>query len=144
MAESLAQLDLSLPQQAPELLKEYSQSISVDSSSFAVYSMVPGMAVAHMEQIANIAQEEYEDYEYPGQLARPAKPTFDFAGKSLKDIVAAHSAMDKGIKERDDGGKMDKYFFDPKSMFMALTDVLTGSHGMNEYKKWRDIDGSKN
>ncbi|KAI5866517.1 hypothetical protein GGS23DRAFT_550947 [Durotheca rogersii] len=175
-------LDLTLPDRAPELLKEYAEGIDTGSSSFAIYSLVPDMTASQIEEISNIPQQEYEEYEYPGRLARPAKPAFDFAGKTLKDVVAAHAAMDKNIIKPGDGGaaeiawypnvfvvltkrddladhgmllvyaqrehpdgvgRMDRFFFDPKDMFAVLTDVMVGSHGMDVYKKWRDIDGQE-
>lgn len=95
-----ADLDLSLPSHAPEL-GQY-ESMNHDDATFALYTLAD-LSEFQVQEVANALEQEWMD-EMGTHLVRLAQPTSIYANKTLKDIVRAHVAMDKGIKPRSDGG----------------------------------------
>lgn len=92
--------DLSLPARTPEL-GQYGDS-NWDDAAFALYTLIGDRAP--LPDVASALEEQWLKQGNENHLVRPAEqqPTAEL--ETLKDVVQAHVAMDKGKSERDDGG----------------------------------------
>jgi hypothetical protein len=91
-------LDLSLPSRAPEL-GQYGDC-NWDDAAFAVYTLL-GDKVP-LQDVASPLEKQWLGKGNKHYLARPAAPVVEL--KTLRDVVRAHIALDKGKRERSDGG----------------------------------------
>ncbi|KAI1461695.1 hypothetical protein F4805DRAFT_476217 [Annulohypoxylon moriforme] len=101
-------LDFSLPAGAPELGKygEYDWS----EASFAVYSLVD-LSDPQLEKVVDALTKESIDEGMEPGLARLAKPTPHFNGKTLKEIVQAHITMvESGADLENESGPTVKWY----------------------------------
>ncbi|EKG18763.1 hypothetical protein MPH_03989 [Macrophomina phaseolina MS6] len=128
MAGTTSSLDLSLPSHAPELLKDYCQTCTFEQGSFAIYTLVPGMSPARVDEIAAIPQANWEDIELETQLVQPAKPTPLFAGRPLFDVLQAHAAMDIEVQPSEHGGASDVGW--QPHCFVVITNDNLNDHGL--------------
>lgn len=120
------QLNLDLPPVNPELTKVLAEA-SCSNASFALYSLVPDIPPARLEEICNIPQDEWEENSMENQCVKPAQPTFDFSGKNLADVIAAHAAMDKELVPTD-GGAADAGWW--PHIFVVATNKDIEDHGL--------------
>lgn len=115
--------DLSLPNEAPATLAHWKDT-SFEVSSSPIYSLID-IPQDQMTEIATSINNAAQDYlgfgpgelEDLGLVADPA-PEWDFSGKSLKDILDYHAALDFGPA---DGA------LDPKYCALAFIVVTTSS-----------------
>ncbi|CAE7195343.1 hypothetical protein P3342_009860 [Pyrenophora teres f. teres] len=90
--------DLSLPSRAPEL-GQYGDC-NWDDAAFAIYTLL-GDKVS-LQEVASVLEKQWLEQGNENHLVRPATPTAEF--ETLQDIVQAHINLDKGKRERNDGG----------------------------------------
>ena len=90
--------DLSLPTHAPELI----YAATSDTAKFALYWLVK-LQHTQVEAIILALEKQWREMRQDMGIDDPldslvglATPTPDFTGKTLKDVVSAHIAMDKG------------------------------------------------
>ncbi|KAF2865811.1 hypothetical protein BDV95DRAFT_599500 [Massariosphaeria phaeospora] len=90
--------DLSLPPRAPTL--GHYNDCNWDDAAFALYTLladkVPLLAVA------SALEKQWLSQGNETHLVRPAAPVTAF--QTLRDVVQAHIALDKGKRARSDGG----------------------------------------
>ncbi|KAI8966265.1 hypothetical protein F5Y11DRAFT_188541 [Daldinia sp. FL1419] len=119
-------LDLELPPFQPELTSVLHQA-NCAWASFAIYSMTNSVSEARLNEIASIPQEEWEELSMDTKCVKPAVPTANFAGKTLKDVVAAHIAMDKELKPRQGGAPEAGWW---PHVFILVTSENIEDHGL--------------
>lgn len=90
--------DLSLPSHAPDLGKY--GDYNWDDAAFAIYTVM-GDKIP-LKDVASALEEEWLQEGNENHLVRPAEPAAEF--RTLKDVVQAHTALDKVKSERKDGG----------------------------------------
>ena len=90
--------DLSLPYRAPEL-GQYGDC-NWDDAAFAVYTLL-GDKVS-VQEVASALEKQWLEQGNENHLVRPATPAAEF--ETLQAVVQAHIALDKGKRERSDGG----------------------------------------
>lgn len=88
--------DLTLPPSAPQLCTF--TDCAWDDASFALYTLLPNTP---LQEIASSLEKQWRDQGNTTHLVQPAP---NASHSSLKDIVAAHIALDKGLRPRTDGG----------------------------------------
>lgn len=119
-------LDLELPPFQPGLTAVLSQA-DCAGASFAIYSMVESVGETRLEEISAIPQEEWEEVYMDTRCVKPAVPTANFAGKALRDIVAAHIAMDKELTPREGGSPAAGWW---PHVFVIVTSETIEDHGL--------------
>ncbi|KAI1213381.1 uncharacterized protein F4807DRAFT_410895 [Annulohypoxylon truncatum] len=121
------ELDLSIPHAEPALVRDLHEC-STQESSIALYTMVPNMPNSRLEEIASKHQGDWESqFEQSSQLVRPARPTANFAGQTLRDIINAHIAMDKELQPAEEGAASAGWR--PESFIVVTKDDLE-DHGL--------------
>lgn len=86
-------MDLSLPSHAPKL--DGYQDAVWDDASFPFYSLIE-TSKQKLQEIASTIEEQWmEDSNYEGSHLIRLAPNFNFAGKSLTDVVKAYIELDK-------------------------------------------------
>lgn len=106
--------DLSLPPRAPEL-GEYGD-YNWDDAAFAVYTLL-GDKVP-LQDVASTLEKQWLEQGNDDHLVRPAAPTAAF--ETLRDVVQAHIAADKGKRERSDGGAKGDLAWYPTAFIVVV------------------------
>ncbi|KAI2464240.1 hypothetical protein F4781DRAFT_413699 [Annulohypoxylon bovei var. microspora] len=119
-------LDLELPPFNPELTSPLRQA-DCTGASFAIYSMVDSMSTKRLTEIATIPQEEWESYDMDTPLIKPGVPSANFGGRALRDVVAAHIAMDKELAPREGGASAAGWW---PHVFVVVTSEDIEDHGL--------------
>ncbi|KAI1409719.1 hypothetical protein F5Y13DRAFT_203130 [Hypoxylon sp. FL1857] len=117
--------DLTLPAYAPKLGKY--ADYHWNDAAFALYSLVD-ISEAQIGDVASELEREWLEDEMETHLVLPAKPTASFAGKTLKDVVQAHVAMDMGIRKNKDRDSRGDLSWRPTS-FMVIVKKEWKSRG---------------
>ncbi|PYH87692.1 hypothetical protein BO71DRAFT_366832 [Aspergillus ellipticus CBS 707.79] len=95
-------LDLTLPPTYPTL--DQGADTNWDEAAFALYSMValPPDELSNLLSTLNREWKQNMTDEAPPLVQTPA--VYNFAGHSLREVVQAHTTLDKGFTPRDNGG----------------------------------------
>ncbi|KAK6858433.1 hypothetical protein PG995_006132 [Apiospora arundinis] len=127
---STSQLDLELPPVPPSLMSGLRHA-NFDFASFAIYNIADNVTDARLAEIANIPQEQWEEAGMENQCVKPATPTANLAGKSLKDVIAAHitTAHQDITYAEDEEGDVDDAGWRPY-VFLVVTNHKIEDHGL--------------
>ncbi|PWY89148.1 hypothetical protein BO70DRAFT_426804 [Aspergillus heteromorphus CBS 117.55] len=81
-----------------------SSNANWDEASFAIYTLItlPASSLSALLTTLNDEWTQNMTDEAPPLVRTP--PVYDFTGTSLREVVQAHSALDKGFTPRDDSG----------------------------------------
>ncbi|KAI1458274.1 hypothetical protein F4805DRAFT_425057 [Annulohypoxylon moriforme] len=121
------ELDLTIPRTEPALVRTLHEC-STEQSSVALYTMVPNMPESRLGEIAAMPQKDWQNqYEQSSQLVRPARPTANFAGQTLRDIINSHIIMDKELQPVKDGAAIAGWR--PES-FIVVSNNSLENHGL--------------
>ncbi|KAK8091900.1 amino acid permease [Apiospora hydei] len=100
-----------------------------DSATFAIYSLAENVTDERLADIAKIPQDQWEEAGMDERCVKPARPTANLSGKSLKDVVAAHvTTAHQGITSADNGGSDEASWW--PHVFMVVTDDKIEDHGL--------------
>ncbi|KAI1659451.1 hypothetical protein F4813DRAFT_353023 [Daldinia decipiens] len=131
-------LDLELPPFRPELTNVLGQA-DCTGASFAIYSMTNSVSEARINEIAAIPQGEWEEFDMNTKCIKPAVPTANFAGKTLKDIVDAHISMDKELEPREGGALAAGWW---PHVFIVVVNENIEDHGLLLVYGFEPLSGS--
>jgi hypothetical protein len=105
--------DLSLPHRASEL-GQYND-YNWDDAAFAVYTLL-GAEVPL--EVASALEKQWLEQGNENHLVRPVSSTLKL--NILRDVVEAHIAMDKSVRERSDGGAKGDLEWWPTAFVVAV------------------------
>jgi len=120
--------DLSLPPACPAL-GQYG-NYNWDDASFALYTLID-MPASELEALAcTLDAQRRQNQDGEGSPLVRVAPAHAFSGKSLKDIVSNHVAMDKDISPRDDGAAVGGDLHWYPTAFVVVTTSTWESGGL--------------
>jgi hypothetical protein len=106
--------DLSLPSRAPELGRY--GDCNWDDAAFAIYTLL-GDKIS-LQDVASVLEEQWIEQGNESHLVRPAALDGEF--EALQEIVQAHINLDKGKRERSDGGAVGDLGWWPTAFIVVV------------------------
>jgi hypothetical protein len=91
---------------------------NLDDAAFAIYP-IPGNKIS-TQGVASALEKEWLEKGMEDHLARPSESTIEL--KTLRDVVHAHEALDKGIQERSDSGAKGNMEWRPNAFVVVWQD----------------------
>ncbi|RJE18373.1 hypothetical protein PHISCL_09293 [Aspergillus sclerotialis] len=123
-------LDLSLPSYFPGDLSCFGDK-NWDLAAFVLYTLVglPQNKLDALVAFLNEEERKSQEYDPDGSYLVRVPPVYNFAGKSLKDILYAHVQMDKEITPSSGGLSTGDLGWYP-SAFIVVTNVEWEKYGL--------------
>ena len=89
--------------------------------------MIGALLAARLNKVALRPQKQWEEYGMNNRCVKSGSPSANFAGRILRDIVAAHATMDKKMRPRQ--GRSPSAGLWPH-VFIVVTNEDIKDHGL--------------